>query len=68
MIRAHATASIQLDGTTFTGRYASEQIPRGAVIDSAKLSSGMRLSSFEGFAISTLGFSPAHRLRGSICQ
>jgi hypothetical protein len=42
----------------FKGRYANEGIPHGAVIDSAKLSSGMRLSSFEGLAIFEVKLQP----------
>jgi hypothetical protein len=42
----------------FMGRYVNEGIPRGAVIDPAKLSSGMRLSSFDGFAVFQVKLQP----------
>jgi hypothetical protein len=42
----------------FMGRYANEGIPRRAVIDPAKLSSGMRLSSFDGFAVFQVKLQP----------
>jgi hypothetical protein len=40
------------------GRYANEGIPRGAVIDPAKLSSGMRPLGFDGFAVFQVKLQP----------
>jgi hypothetical protein len=43
---------------SFAGRYASHGIPHGAVIDQSELSSGVRLSSFDGFEIFDVKLQP----------
>jgi hypothetical protein len=43
---------------SFAGRYASHGISHGAVIDQSELSSGLRLSSFDGFEIFDVKLQP----------
>lgn len=58
------------DGTTpgvpqdLIGRYPNKEIPHGAVIDTSKLSSGIRLSSLEGFRVLSVKVQPTEVLAG----